>query len=180
MAPGRTWCFLPLSSWSWRVMAPWCPPGELGLYGNPLPQTRSQKSYWPMEMEPSRTGWPRASRPQILIMAAMSWISGLLSQEGSTMEPLFCTQCSLADSGPRFPHLSDGLQFALPIFSRPLGGSTEKGGGRVVRSGSATLSCPGSSSASGTRRRRPRLGVPSNSQVTQGSSSCTGPRSPHL
>lgn len=133
MAPGRTWCFLPLSSWSWRVTAPWCPPGELGLYGNPLPQTRSQKSYWPMEMEPSRTGWPRASRPQILIMAAMSWISGLLSQEGRTMEPLFCTQCSLADSGRRFPHLSIGLQFALPIFSRPLGGSTEKGGGRVVR-----------------------------------------------
>lgn len=71
---------------------------------------------------------------------------------------------SFPDSECQFPYLSDALQFVLPIFSRILGGSMERRE-EEVRVMAAPLILPRSSSASGGRR--PRLGVPLNSLVTQ-------------
>lgn len=67
----------------------------------------------------------RGLKATVLIIADMPWSNGLLSRkEGSS--PLRVLGKSLPDSGPQLPHLSDGLQFAWPIFSGPLGGSIER------------------------------------------------------
>lgn len=133
-------------------------PGERGLYGNPFLQTRGQKSYWPIKMEPSRAGWPRASRSNIYHgRCALERRSSVPQRRDSRALVLahllrgLILGKSLTDSEPQFPPLSDGLQLALPISPRPLGEGHRESGGNIVGNG-------GSSSASGGKRK-PRLGV---------------------
>lgn len=95
-------------------------------------------------------------------------------KEGSTVEPLFCPHCLFADSGLSFLISQMGYNWPCPSFQGHWEGRRK---GREKWAGYS--SCPGSSSASGGRRR-PRLRVPLNSQVTRGGSSCSGPRSPRL
>lgn len=87
---------------------------------------------------------------------------------------------SLPDFKPQTPPLSDGLQFTLPIYSRPLGGSRERRTEAMLWE-IAAPPCPALAPAQPLVDEETQAGGDINSRGTpEATIPHPGPRSPHL